>query len=89
VILLDYLSDKKVKIRKPQKCWGCGREFPKGSILRYIKNVDGGVFSSVYWCDTCQEYWDEYMESDDECSMGELRREDAERWEETRKQIEG
>jgi hypothetical protein len=29
------------------------------------------------------------MESDDECSMGELRREDAERWEETRKQIEG
>jgi hypothetical protein len=86
---LDYLTDKKVKIRKSQKCWGCGREFPKGSTLRYVKGVDGGVFGFAYWCDTCQEYWNEYMEDNDTCGMGELKKENVERWEETRKQIEG
>jgi hypothetical protein len=85
---VDYLSDKNVKIRKPQKCWGCGREFKPGTKLTYVKAVDGGQFYSAYWCPVCQKYWIENMGSEDGINFGELKSEDAEGWESIRKSIE-
>lgn len=86
---MDFLLDKDVKIRKTQKCFGCAREFFKGSPLRFIKSVDNGEFSSSYWCKTCCNYWNKYMEYGDEISFGDLRLQDKEGWEAVRLESEG
>ena len=51
---MDILLQKYVTTRKPHECWGCGRKFQKGSSLQYVKAVDNGVISGVYWCEVCQ-----------------------------------
>lgn len=83
--ILDY---KDVKIRKERHCCGCARKFEKGSTLNFVKSVDGGEFNSAYWCKTCSNYWNKYMDNGDEVGFGELKSEDFERWEEIRKEIE-
>lgn len=84
-----FLEDKKVKIRKEHHCWGCARKFEKGNELHFLKSVGDGGFLSTYWCKTCDEYWNKFMESDEEIGFGDFRHEDKERWEELRKSIEG
>ena len=53
---MDQLSLKTVKIRKPQKCWGCTKEFPKDTELIKSVSVDQGEFSSAYWCKECNDF---------------------------------
>ena len=55
---MDVLDSRKVIIRKPQNCWGCRREFPKGTELVYVKLVDADGFSSCYWCPVCVSVMD-------------------------------
>ncbi len=86
---MDILLDKDVKIRKDRKCWGCARDFKKGHTLRCVKAADEGTITATYYCGTCTEYWKDYMEPCDEIGYGELRSEDYERWELTRKNVEG
>ena len=86
--MVDWLENKDVKIRKEQGCFGCGRKFTKGTILRYSKIVDGGEFKSSYWCPVCNEYWNKCMEYGDETGLGELKSEDPEGWEATRLRLE-
>lgn len=87
--MADVLSQKDVKTRKEHECFGCGRKFEKGSILSRVTSVDGGQISTSYWCDTCNEYWNKYMDADDLIGFGELKSCDEERWEEIRKAVEG
>jgi hypothetical protein len=79
---------KKVKIRKPATCFGCGRTFPKGMILRKVTSVGGSGFSTSKWCRVCDEYWATFMTMDDEITMGELKSEDPDRWEIIRSEVE-
>ena len=87
--MATILESKDVKIRKERMCWGCGRNFEKGSELHVVKSVDGDGFSSTYWCRTCDSYWNAHMDAHDEICIGELRSEDKETWEEMRQKIEG
>ena len=81
------ISEKIVITRKPHKCWGCGREFPKGSKLQALNNVDGGEICTTYWCNTCQDFWSKFMQDDDEgINMGDLKQD--ERWEPLRAEME-
>ena len=77
----DQLSHKEVKIRKEQRCFGCSRKFPVGTILEKIVTVNDSIFTTTYWCDVCRIYWTEYMRWDDEVMAGELRDNDPEEWE--------
>ena len=79
--MADTLSYKEVKTRKEQRCFGCDRSFPVGTILEKITTVDNRAFTTTYWCDICRIYWGEHMLCDDEISRGELRDQDPEEWE--------
>ena len=82
------LEQKTVTIRKPCRCFGCSREFQKGSRLQKITAVDQGEFLHSAWCEVCQEYWSQCMENDDEINEGGLKSEDPEVWESIRKEVE-
>lgn len=79
---MDVLTDKIVTTRKLHYCHGCAREMPIGSRLKKTALVDAGEFQSSYWCDTCVDYWAEYMTDDDSINMGDLRNNDPRGWEE-------
>ena len=86
---MDILTDKIVKTRKKQSCWGCARQFPAGAILRKVVTVDAGDFNSSYWCIVCDTLWKECGYRDDEgISQGDMKYGDLISWEELRKQIE-
>ena len=63
------LQSKHVKIAKPHKCWGCLREFPKGTKMHYNVTVDVIPFSS-YWCETCEEIISEIGSKEFEDGIG-------------------
>jgi hypothetical protein len=66
------LSYKIVKTRVEHCCWGCNDLFPPGSQLAKIVNVDSGTITNTYWCEICDSYWKEHMDSDDEIYQGAL-----------------
>lgn len=51
------LAQKIVTTRKEHSCWGCALTYPPGTKMNAVTTADGGV-ETVYWCPTCQEYWD-------------------------------
>ncbi len=71
---MDQLSFNIVKTRKPHNCWGCAKQYPKGSLLTKSVTVDQGEFSSAYWCKECNAYLDilEYWQTEDGFAYGEL-----------------
>lgn len=85
---MEIIAQKDVKTRKEHNCFGCAREMPKGTIMRTVTGVYGGTISKSYWCSTCQEYWSIHMEYGDTIMYGELKSEDAEGWENVRKEVE-
>lgn len=50
---MELLRQKNVITRKPHVCFGCGREFSKGTHMRFEvwKDVD---INSAYLCEMCQ-----------------------------------
>ena len=52
---MTCLSSKIVSTRKPHKCCGCMRTFPPKTRMEYTVSVDGGDFSTAYFCETCQQ----------------------------------
>jgi len=45
---MDEIKSRVLKIRKRYRCYGCAREFPAGSIMRFVTVVDQGEFWSSY-----------------------------------------
>ena len=72
---MDQLTLKIVKTRKPHKCWGCGKEYPAGTRMKYSVTVDQGDFNSSYWCDSCEEILSKLksLEYEDGLAFGELK----------------
>lgn len=85
---MKFIKSKTVKTRKEHKYFGCGRNFPVGSILDAITFSDDGKIETNYWCEVCQEYWNRYMQPGDLIMFGELRSEDREGWEEIKIEIQ-
>ena len=44
-----------VKCRKPHNCFGCGREFPKGTVMerQVINGTENGIMT-IHLCETCE-----------------------------------
>lgn len=49
-----------VTIRKSHKCWGCNREFPKGTEMAYDSWIDSTEWAHGYFCSTCVDLINEY-----------------------------
>ena len=66
------ITSKYVKTRKAHKCFGCAREFPKGSILKREVVKDGDIFV-CYICPDCEDYMDSPDYTGEEFCFGDLR----------------
>lgn len=84
-----FLQDKKVKTRKPHKCYGCERQFPAGTKLQYYFCISYGDAMSIYICPVCEKVAEEDRYNEDEYSEGDIRYADNDVWESYRKEIEG
>ncbi len=58
---MDIISNKIVKIRKPHRCFACGRKFEKGAMMNCQVNTYDGIMA-VYSCLTCQELMSKHSE---------------------------
>ena len=52
---MDNLEFKKVKTRKPHRCFACLQKFDKGAEMTRQVNADGGEIWQLYSCPTCDE----------------------------------
>lgn len=74
------LSNIVVTSRKISNCYGCGIDYPRGTRMQRIAWKNRGIFETVSYCPTCQEYWSTYMEPGAKIGPGDLRCEDPEGW---------
>lgn len=68
----SIIHSKYVKTRKPHVCFGCAREFPKGTVLNREAVEDGGSVFTAYMCPSCENVIRD-MYPFDEFSFGALR----------------
>ena len=71
--MADVIAHKYVKTRVPHKCFGCAREFPKGSILNREAVEDGGTVFTAYMCSDCEDYLHSGDYTGEEFCFGDLR----------------
>lgn len=80
---MDILTSKFVKTRKKHVCHGCANGYEKGTELNYYTSVDQGVFSSWYYCKTCEEVlyigW-VHVDLEDGIEVGDVRENDPDLW---------
>lgn len=69
----QIIQSKTVKTRKPHTCFGCAREFPKGTNMQREAVKDCGSVFTAYMCSSCYEYIDLYLFPFDEFGFGDLR----------------
>ena len=67
----SILNPRVVITRKPHICFGCAREFPKGTKMELSCIVDGGTLWTCYLCPTCMKLTQK-MRYDDEYGCGDL-----------------
>lgn len=54
-----------VLTRKAHNCFGCGREFPKGTLMeRQVVQNDKEVYT-IHLCSTCQDLVEESLQDDE------------------------
>ena len=56
------ISEKRVKTRKPHRCWGCGRLIQPGNYMDRTVSTRDGVIEATYWCLVCIEVMSRYQE---------------------------
>ena len=53
---MGIISHKIVKINKTHICWGCAKEYQKGSIMDVVVSKYNNI-NRVYWCPKCVKLW--------------------------------
>lgn len=69
----EVIAHKYVKTRKPHKCFGCAREFSKGSILKREAVADDRTVFTAYMCPSCEDYLQSGDFTGDEFCFGDLK----------------
>ena len=81
------ISEKRVKTRKPHRCFGCAKEYPKGSWMCRFSVADCGTVWASYKCEVCEEYEVRFLSDGDFYGYGDFYDNDPEGWEEVRQEI--
>ncbi|MGN1138289.1 MAG: hypothetical protein ACI4RM_02490 [Ruminococcus sp.] len=76
--MAENLRYKRVTIRKPHICFGCGRKFDTPAKMVSAACTDCGTVNSYYLCMTCDDIVSE-MQYGDEYGYGDLKNEALER----------
>lgn len=85
----DILRWEIRKIRKPHRCFGCNKVYPKGEVMTSAAYADCGSVFGCYWCGTCETVMNRTFEPGDEvCQYGQVRDGDPELWESVRAELE-
>lgn len=84
---MPVLTHKEVITRKSHFCFGCSRKFNPGSQMTVTTAIEDGRFDKLYWCPTCNEWFNRYHKYDDLISEGELVTDDD--WIALKKEMEG
>lgn len=53
--VMELIREKRLITKKPHKCFGCEREFPKGTEMKHQVWADDGSAYNSYLCETCCE----------------------------------
>ena len=75
--MTEVIGQKTVKTRKDHVCFGCGRNFSKGTLMERSCVVDNGLWT-CYLCPTCKKI-SASLKYRDEFYFGELRKEALEK----------
>lgn len=70
--MCQNISQKRVKTRKPHRCFGCMRQVPIGTMIQRTVSAEDGRASSAYWCDICCDSMDNDSGGDNCYMEGEL-----------------
>lgn len=71
-IMICTIYTKPVKIRVSHNCFGCGRKYPRNTIMNRDAVKDGNSVFTAYMCKSCEKYIDEYFDSYIEFGYGDL-----------------
>ena len=77
-----------VKIRKPHRCFGCGKEYQSGSAMTNAAYTNNGTIHTAYWCPVCAEYMNRYFQFGEECSYRDIYDNDRQGWESLKSEME-
>jgi len=73
--MAENLRRYSVKTRKPHKCFGCCRIFPKGTTMEFSVDVDMGSAFNSYLCNDCLDFMRKHIDYfEDGFSQGEVKR---------------
>lgn len=86
---MRIIRQNEVITRKSHQCFGCARVFPAGSRMESIVTLDDGHISRDYLCPVCKEYWDCYLNPDEDICLGDLKNVDPEGWNSIKEIVEG
>ena len=71
--MTEVIGQKTVKTRKDHMCFGCGRNFPKGTLMERSCVIDSDGIWTCFLCPTCKKI--SASLKGDEFGFGELREE--------------
>lgn len=76
---MRLLSHNKGVTRKPHRCWGCCKTFPKGTTMYRVVTKDGGL-ATTYWCEPCQAFVDRLAKQDPHAVQDGMMEGDVKEW---------
>lgn len=72
--MTEVIGQKTVKTRKDHVCFGCGRNFSKGTLMERSCVIDSDGIWTCFLCPTCKKI-SASLKYGDEFGFGELREE--------------
>lgn len=51
----EFIGEKRVRIKKVRKCWGCNQKYAKGSFMISATTKDITI-DHTYWCIVCDDF---------------------------------
>ena len=68
--MTEFVKSKWVHTAKPTICFGCLREFPKGTLMESQTMRDKDGLWSLHLCPTCEMLVDEFVAEDENYESG-------------------
>jgi len=76
---MTCIAQRKVRTRKPHRCWGCCILIPAGTPTEITVGADMGEISTAYWCDICVGIMADMYDPENGLDYGDLQEEAEER----------
>ena len=86
---MEQIAKRKVKTRKPHRCFGCGTMYPHGTTMSVVVESQRGKAESTYWCEVCVKVISRTFDDvEDTFYPGDVYAGDPAYWKEVKQKIE-